>query len=164
MRADDIIYKRAVGGLYASPILLLVVCIITASRWHDFRGSHLLRRDSLAKTQGVIISSRLRPSDTRHYEIVYEFAVDGKKYQSDEVTFAHTGTRSNPKFARDYVQRYPTGMSVTVFYDPADPGFSVLEPESTGFYLILFFAPVALFIVCYWIVRTRKREIASPAA
>src|SRR6266545_70428 len=71
-------------------------------------------------------------------------AIDGKTYRSDEVTFAHTGSR-NPDFARGYVQRYPVGRTVTVFYDPANPGFSVLEPESTEFYLILFFLPVALF-------------------
>jgi hypothetical protein len=163
VRPDDIICRRAVGGLYASPILLLVVCIITAFRWHDFRGSHLLRRNSLATTQGVIISSRLRPTDARHYEIGYEFAVGGKTYRSDEVTFAHTGSR-NPEFARDYVRRYPVGKTVTVFYDPADPGFSVLEPASTEFYLLGFFLPAVLFILCYWIVRTRKCERVSPVA
>ncbi len=163
MSADDIIYKRAVTGLYASPIILLVVCVITAFRWHDFRGSHLLRRNSLAQTQGIVVTSRLRPSDVRHYEIVYEFAVDRRRYRSDEVTFAHTGSR-NQKFALDYVQRYPVGMAVTVFYDPADPGFSVLEPSSTEFYLILFFLPVGLFLFCLWIVRTSKRKISPPAA
>jgi|GEM_PF-5687417 len=79
-------------------------------------------------TEGSITASkravagrfRWRPS------IVYEYTVGGVEYKSECQPYSvPTGTKDE---IDAYVARNPVGKSVTVWYDPDDPRFIVLEP------------------------------------
>jgi hypothetical protein len=83
----------------------------------------------LMNTQGIVTQSKTYwKSKGWHYEIWYEYSVDGNIYKSDRVSYGHTGS-SDKSFALDYVSKYPVGKSVVVYYDAIDPNKSVLEPD-----------------------------------
>ncbi len=56
----------------------------------------------------------------------YKYEVEGIEQTSGRVSFGWESAQTRTS-ASDYVQRYPQGRSVTVYYDPADPSSAVLE-------------------------------------
>jgi len=58
---------------------------------------------------------------------VYEFTVDGVRYEGTRVAYGDYGT-GNTSHARSIVDRYPEGKQVTVYYMPGDPEECLLEP------------------------------------
>lgn len=74
-----------------------------------------------------------------HFMIKYEYKVNDKSYISDRVNYSSTGS-SNIEFAKSYVAKYPLGKSVLVYYDPAHPEKSVLEPNVKDFEVIYLLA------------------------
>lgn len=61
-----------------------------------------------------------------HTKVSYGYRVQGHDYESGRVTFGSVG--SSYERAKEVANRYPLGMDVAVFYDPANPAQSVLEP------------------------------------
>jgi len=60
-----------------------------------------------------------------------------RQYSADMVSFGQYGSSSR-SHAEEIVNRYPTGRTVAVYYDPSDPGTAVLEPGVTwSSYMIL---------------------------
>lgn len=61
-------------------------------------------------------------------EIGYRYEIDGRAYSGRKITLADTGY---PKLrdAREVIARYPEGARVPVYYDPARPKRSFLEPQ-----------------------------------
>ena len=58
--------------------------------------------------------------------IEFSYTVSGTRYQN---TLAFPGgTTPTPEFTRLYLDRYPAGSTVTVHYDPQQPGRATLEP------------------------------------
>lgn len=149
--------------LLATCLLLLMALFVLKTRWGDIRGSYLQNPDLLLKTNGAIVSSRVSggsPNSRRlHYEIWYEYQVNGRKYRSDQITFSYRGD-VDPQFARTYVRKYLLGRSVTVYYDRNDPSFAVLEPQVTGFYRAVLIAPIILGLLVLaeliWLLSTRS--------
>jgi hypothetical protein len=133
------------------------------SNWHDIKGSYLSDLASFSSAEGRIVSSSTYTSKQKrttyyHYSIEYEFAVDGKSYRSDEITFDNNYS-INQEFAQIYINKYPVGKNVTVYYDPHDPSFSVLEPEEKGYaaaeLLFLIISLVVLVLSCgYLLIKT----------
>jgi hypothetical protein len=82
-------------------------------------------------TTGTVITSRVEVSGGDYTSvnphIVYKYQVNGYEYQSDQiragdVVMSYSGGRS----AYDLVDKYPVGLEVTVYYDPANPSMSCL--------------------------------------
>jgi hypothetical protein len=109
------------------------------------------------RTTGTVIRSELgsesdsrRSADRTHYwsEVEYEYDVDGKTFQSSNVTL--DGLRSGPHVgtgktqAEDVLSRYPIDAQVGVHYDPDSPGRAVLE---TGISPDNFFVPVFTLVL-----------------
>ncbi len=67
--------------------------------------------------------------------IEYEYAVEGRDYRSDRVSFFEYGS-SNSGHARGVARKYPQGAAVTVYYDPDDIGSAVLE-KGIGWIMVL---------------------------
>jgi hypothetical protein len=89
--------------------------------------------NDLLITQGRVTESKTYwKSKGWHYEIWYEYGVDGRLYKSDRVNYGHTGS-SDKSFASNYVNRYPVGKSVVVYYDQNHPNKSVLEPNVSNY-------------------------------
>lgn len=94
-----------------------------------------VRTSDLRTTPGTILSSVVQyhggRSSSYNYNIRYQYAAAGKWYQSNQVSFGSWGDR-DPAFAQSYVNRYPVGAPVVVYYLPAHPSFAVLEPAVTS--------------------------------
>lgn len=82
----------------------------------------------------VLLSTQQTSSSTNaavyKADVAYRYKLKGRDYSSSRITlmdYSSTGGR-----AEAIVARYPDGAAVSVYYDPADPSDSVLEPGSTG--------------------------------
>jgi hypothetical protein len=116
--------------------MLAVSLWMVLSNWHDVNGSFFTDLASLRSAEGTIVSSstytgRWNRKTYYHYSIEYEFTVNGKSYRSDEITF-NDNYSIHQEFAQTYINKYPVGKMVVVYYDPHDPSFSVLEREENA--------------------------------
>lgn len=97
---------------------------------------------------------------THEAKVSYRYFVKGRGYSSNRVSFDQLGPTAGKEYPREIVDRYPEGKGVKVYYDPADPGVSVLEVGDTrgGFLWIklgAFFFLLGLVIPGYWIAKER---------
>lgn len=116
--------------LIALPMVVMVAAMIVNAVLKVRRAS------SWAQAPGRVIRSHMavrRPPEgneigtvTNVPAVTYSFAVKGVTYQGTRVSLGNI----SGKYAEEALARYPAGASVTVFYDPADPGDCVLEREA----------------------------------
>ena len=85
--------------------------------------------NSFQQTEATVISSDVRSgSDIGEYyvDVTYEYTVDGRTYDSENV-YPGPGQTSKSEFrAEDVVENYPDGATVTAYYNPGDPSESFL--------------------------------------
>jgi hypothetical protein len=67
--------------------------------------------------------------------IIYSYTVDGENFQR-RFEFP-SGTHPMPEFVQSYLDKYPQGAAVKVFYNPETPDESTLEPGARGDWMIL---------------------------
>lgn len=60
-------------------------------------------------------------------DISYDYVVNDHSYVNGTVNFGSVQT-SDPSTARRVLKRYPVGLQVPVYYNPADPQEAILEP------------------------------------
>jgi hypothetical protein len=80
-------------------------------------------------TAGRVVSSTLEHDDEQaaYPRIIYEFDLNGTRFQGDRVHFGGYRSRDDP-YALRLVKQYPEGTEVTVYYMPDNPESSLLEP------------------------------------
>lgn len=83
-------------------------------------------------TYGVIILSEVKEikdegSTTFSANVRYKYSIGEKPYSSDQVSFGQYSS-SDSEYAWSIIHRYSTGQKVKVYFNPADPNKSVLEP------------------------------------
>jgi len=76
--------------------------------------------------------------------VLYNYEVQGNKYRSYRVFFEGAEDYFDPGNAREIVSRYPSGKKVSVYYNPENPQFAVLE-TGVKFTHLLFPATGILF-------------------
>ena len=92
----------------------------------------------------IITSDYIRApisSKVRGYSISYKYNVNGKDFVSSLVSFAHSSTET----ASEYVNRYPTGKNVVVYYSSEAPKFSILERKNPDF--MVFFQAISILFI-----------------
>lgn len=119
---------------------------------------------------GQVISSTVtRQSDSDGSvsfspEVSYRYQVGSQSYQGRRIKFGENAYGFRAR-AQSVADRYPVGHSVSVYYDPADPNLSVLEPGvSLGSYIVVCIGAVFVFFSLLAIPVTlvmRRREAAS---
>lgn len=92
------------------------------------------------------------------FEIYYKYVLDGKEYVSDKVHFLSVGNRSTDAYALKYVEKYPIGKDVLVYYEKTNPSKSVLEPENYSnsiiyFVIVLITIAIIHFLFMIWFYR-----------
>ena len=76
-------------------------------------------------------------ADSYSPKVTYSYFLDNQPYEGHSIKFGEN-SYSNQRKAREILNRYPVGRAVIVFYDPANPENSVLEPGvSVGSYVVL---------------------------
>lgn len=109
------------------------------------------------QTDGIIRGSQIAPESTAPavdqlvtntclVPVTYDYEVDGENFTGNRIFLTHFSTSHQPTM-RSILAPYAEGARVVVFYDPADPVRSVLQPGfhwptwlalAGGFFLILF--------------------------
>ncbi len=74
----------------------------------------------------------------------YEYEVDRRVYVGSRVSFG--GWRPTWGGAEEVADSYPAGSTCTVYYDPDDPGNSVLEPGAANASVLELFLGLGLFV------------------
>jgi hypothetical protein len=87
---------------------------------------------SWVATTGVVVQSRVEVSGgdttTVSPRVIYQYQVGAQTYQSDQIKAGDRFLRVNVSGdAYNIVDRYPIGVNVTVYYNPANPTESALE-------------------------------------
>ncbi len=60
-------------------------------------------------------------------DVRYTYSVHGKEYEGNNVSF-DIEVRKSPTLARRIAALFEAGEEVSVYYDPKNPGISVLKP------------------------------------
>ena len=100
--------------------------------------------ESWLQSKGTVISSKIethQDSDsgsTYSAEVLYEYTVNYTKINGNKIKFVQASSSDSSDASR-YVNKYPEGKKVTVYYNSEDPYEAVLEPGAHGF---IWFIPV----------------------
>jgi hypothetical protein len=99
------------------------------------------------QVEGIVTHSSIDKREREHRpHIVYTYTVGGTAYTSSQISFDLFDKPGGQGRIDSIMVRYPVGREVIVYYDPADPTISVLEPEVYSPFLTpLLFA--ALFLI-----------------
>ncbi|MDP2315285.1 MAG: DUF3592 domain-containing protein [Pseudomonadota bacterium] len=138
------------GGLAA--VLFLLASIPLALAWTQMAAD--ARAESWQATQATISTSQTYDASYRdqrdgltrtkeEYELVFEYAVDGRVYQ---------GTALDPGgfvswSPQDVVTRWPVGAHVQAWYDPEDPSVAALTRERSASRFILLGATLLVVLL-----------------
>ncbi|HEX2622422.1 MAG TPA: DUF3592 domain-containing protein [Phototrophicaceae bacterium] len=87
---------------------------------------------------------------TSYYpNVVYEYQVNGQRYQNNRFYLGMQVGRGNYMTIQQRINNYPVGSSVQVYYDPNNPAQSVLERTSPGSRVLVF---AVIFIIVILVV------------
>lgn len=117
-------------------------------RFADLKGL-LTKTDSYLKADGLIIKSEIIRGRYYYYDIEYTYAVNNVSYTKSKVDFGPTRSASK-KLAQSYIEKYPVGKKVSVFYLPNTPQFSVLDLSVNDSALLLF--PFIMITCLIWTI------------
>jgi len=117
-------------------ILLVIIGGVVTSIW-GLRVLIAARKTAQWPTvEGIVKQSEpVSEHDELLPHIVYQYGVGDQKYNST-VKFP-PDTNPLPEFARSYVEKFPVGATVEVYYNPQQPEESTLEPHLQGDWMIL---------------------------
>ena len=73
--------------------------------------------------------TRVGDSSDMYPHVKYDYTVEGKQYSSDRLTYA-----SSEELPKHFLDEFPVGATVPVYYDPASPQTSVLITGSTSWH------------------------------
>lgn len=103
-------------------------------------------------TKSEVARNASGDSTTYYPSLRYEYAVSGKPYTGNRISFRNGETVRRVSSQR-IVDRYPAGMQVEVFYDPKQPTVAVLDRKgpsmrgpAAGAFVGLFFAFVGVVL------------------
>lgn len=114
------------------------------------------------KVNGEIITAKLTPTRNQRMraDFYYVYVVNQKKIVNSRMTF------SSSVSASQMLEKYPLFSTVPVYYDPADPEKSVVEPGFNGTWfdcLIPFALALYGFYLLLWNYKKYRQVEAEPA-
>lgn len=101
-----------------------------SSRWPSVPG--IIQSSSVERSSGTKGGTTYKP------KIKYTYSVAGTEYTGNLIAFGLANVSAGGKFAEEYIQKYPKGKNVQVFYSPTDCKTSVLEHGLTKRSFVLF--------------------------
>lgn len=118
-------------GLLALGATMIVVSLRQSARAREARG--------WSRTEGRIVESRVERVvdeseenlDRTRFVIRYAYAAGGRTHESRQVWIGSEAAHSAEDPAR-WVERFPAGAVVPVWFDPRDPGQAVLVRDLPG--------------------------------
>ena len=121
--------------------------------WEGYRAKNWPTAD------GVIISSGTRwqhpvsgGNPTLIAEVVYQYNVDGKLFRNNRISANQFGSNS-PEHAKSEARAYPEQTTVTVYYNPAEPSQSYLQPGWGWINLIALVVGIVAAMAAFFLLR-----------
>lgn len=140
--------QSCLGTLALMAVFLAVGAGLSIWGWYILQNARASANWPMA--EGVITESEVTHSedseggDSYRPEVAYQYTVGNRQHESYTIKFGENSYSSRGR-AEDIAATYAVGRQVTVYYDPEQPGRSVLEPGVTGgSYIVL---GVGLFFV-----------------
>ena len=131
--ADNVLAALVLGGFGLIVLALVIASLRDAAamkRWPVVRGRVVSSKVEEYKESVKGHTSGPRDRMTLYRPaVVYEYEIDGNRYESTRITQSPGLNRGVPDFAEEVVRRYPAGSSVDVRYNPRHVAESVLEPR-----------------------------------
>ena len=141
-------------------ILAMFAAGIFLMAWggYEIKGSY--KSHTWPAIQGTITSSHVhketrtdsdhRTSTTYYPKVQYQYQIEGRQYSGNRINFG--GETGGMKWlAQRAVDRYPSGKTVRVYYDPQNPEYAILESGITWGSILTFFFGLVFFgvgVIC----------------
>ncbi|WP_162459021.1 DUF3592 domain-containing protein [Desulfosarcina ovata] len=149
-------------------ILGMFVAGVVMMAWGGFEIKGSRESGSWPTAQGTISASSVgkrttrdsnhRTKTTYYPKVGYHYQVEGRKYSSTRIAFGVGESGGSMKWAQKIVNKYPVGKTVTVYYNPQDPPYGVLESGTTWRSIVLLLAGAVFFIVGVLCVKAKLRR------
>jgi hypothetical protein len=141
-------------GLLVIGVTMVAVALRQSTRARETRG--------WTRTEGRIVESRVEKIedeseehlDRTRFVIRYAYRVGGRTYESPQVWIGSSEASSSDEPTR-WVERFPPGAVVPVWFDPRDPSQAVLVRGSSGRQLKLVLLVGAALAVVGFLVLAR---------
>lgn len=123
--------------------LLVVGLLMFGGLWLFVKGARNVLRSVAStrwpQTEGTVVSSETTRSEspatrkspasvTFSTRTVVRYNVGGREYTTDTISFGHSLGSNDKSGAALQEMRYPAGKTISVWYDPREPGTGVLKP------------------------------------
>lgn len=84
--------------------------------------------------------------NTYGFSILYTYEAGGTTHEGKRYAFGEMKSSDGQARARQLVEQHPAGSAITVYYDPGNPGDSVIvrDPDPSLYFMILFLTPFVL--------------------
>jgi hypothetical protein len=109
-------------------------------------------------THGIVLhADATEPKNNRetfNKRFTYEYVVNGTTYKGHTLFFGQ-----NIGDVRFISAEYSTGNKVDVFYDPSNPGISVLQPSEKGKTILILIVGAGLFVVGAGVMLLNRRSM-----
>ena len=132
--------------------LILSCSLVVALFFRLFYLIRAIQSSNWASIEGKIIESSIRRVKLRSPKylpkIIYEYSVEGISYTSNRLSFSEY-MRFHRSCQR-VIDRYPTGKSITVYYDPKNPKNSVIQKGRIKSAILLFVLTMILTVYVLW--------------
>ena len=113
---------------YVIILVLVTLAGIAVTLWGLKMQQQAKTRRAWPCVEGSIIESLISSKENDLLPgIRFEYQVDERNLQA-AIRFP-PGTQPMPEFSRSYIEKYPLGHKVTVYYNPDAPEDATLEPE-----------------------------------
>ena len=126
---------------------------------------HQLHSRGFSSTPGTITHSEVTESHGRGgttfgVDIRYHYEVGGNSYEGDRFRYG-AGSSTGSGWAENAVHQHPVGSSTPVYYDPKNPGDSLLSTGVDGLnvMMIIFLTPFNVVLICMPIMGISRLRI-----
>ena len=139
-------------GIFGVVLFLNLRALRAAKDWVSTRGTIIT---SKIKVMGM--RSRGGRTQTNIPVVEYSYQVGGQSYQNDKLYAGHAFGGDKKQATEKFLEQYPEGGSVEVFYNPNNPAESALHknnPNVRGIVVILIVANLVLcgMIPIFWLI------------
>lgn len=137
------------GTIAASGAGLFAFAVIRARR-----ASAAAQRPTVpGKVISSVIEEQRSTGRGRHYRcrVTYTYTIDDTEHTSHRAFYGDDLWSPKPAEVNEVHQRYPEGATVTVYYDPNDPGDAVLETVVSRRVVAVAFTGLILFMTAWFL-------------
>ncbi len=99
-------------------------------------------------------TNRRRSRTTYYPKIAFHYQVDGHNFTSSRIAFGTGDSGGKMKWAQKVISKYPVGNKVTVYYDPQDPQYGVLEAGMTWRSVFLLVGGIAFLAADFFCLKS----------